>query len=646
MTELITRRILIPDGYEDLSVWPDVNVELLDATDAELFKSKRTAIRSYLIGKKKLTDIAQDHNISMSEIVRLAKRCMETHPDGRIWGFRVLTKYTHTKKYERNANIDQSSNGYAGAFTRLLDVYPSVKTLIDTRILKRIYKGRLKVGKVSIKRLQKDFVDELKRLGVTGYPLDCKEQGLRSLTNYVKKLKQENLVEKAEVFDGEDISMVLENTGKGISPKLIQRPFKRVECDEHKIDLITTICMPLPFGGYKYITLPRFWIIVVEETKSTAVLGYHIALKPHYSKLDIQRAIARCFESKYRRAKVIPEFNKIPGGLPVDLLPDLQWVAWDDFLYDRHLTHKAQAVKHTLIKKVGCIPTMGKARTPIRRPYIERFFEALEEKLHQLPNTTGSHPKDPSRVQPEKSAIKYGITAEEITELLDVIIAEYNVNTDRPTLGYRSPIQIIEQDMISRETDGLPYRKVPPNYQKHIEIVGQTYLVPIKNAGNKRRPHINFLHQRYTNDVLANSPELVGKNIKILVDPDDLRYVTAYLPSGKELGYLQAHGDWGIIPHTMETRKDYYKDENKDLRARVNEEDALSIYLMALAERALSKRRDASRWASAMNIISSKNIEEVGSLLNGQSSRQPSETMSQKKYNIPPRRSIRVIVEE
>ena len=75
----------------------------------------------------------------------------------------------------------------------------------------------------------------------------------------------------------------------------------------------------------------------------------------------------------------------------------------------------------------------------------ERFFKTLETGgFHRLPGTTGSNSKDLKRNQPEKESIKYYITYNDICELLEYLIAEYN-NSAHSSLENQTPLQVMER---------------------------------------------------------------------------------------------------------------------------------------------------------------------------------------------------------
>jgi putative transposase len=70
-----------------------------------------------------------------------------------------------------------------------------------------------------------------------------------------------------------------------------------------------------------------------------------------------------------------------------------------------------------------------------------------------------------------------------------------------------------------------------------------------------RRPYIQFEDERYTSEVLARSPDLIGIELTLIVNTNDLRTITAFLPNGAEFGVLAAMGKWARTPHTLATRR-------------------------------------------------------------------------------------------
>lgn len=71
------------------------------------------------------------------------------------------------------------------------------------------------------------------------------------------------------------------------------------------------------------------------------------------------------------------------------------------------------------------------------------------------------------------------------------------------------------------------------------------------------RPHINLFQVRYTSDVLAASSALLGKELRIYYNSDDLRIVRAFLADGSDLGYSRRREPEGDPPRPEATPRDH-----------------------------------------------------------------------------------------
>jgi len=59
--------------------------------------------------------------------------------------------------------------------------------------------------------------------------------------------------------------------------------------------------------------------------------------------------------------------------------------------------------------------------------------------------------------------------------------------------------------------------------------------------------------------VLAASGALLGRDLRVYYNSDDLRSVRAFLSDGSELGILKAQGAWGEIRHDLKLRREIMK---------------------------------------------------------------------------------------
>lgn len=80
------------------SLWVSVNISLLTNSNLIRFVNLKTAICAYLNGEK-VAEICSTHQITRQRLVTIIKRCLNDHPDGRLWGWRALIPYV---RYSRD----------------------------------------------------------------------------------------------------------------------------------------------------------------------------------------------------------------------------------------------------------------------------------------------------------------------------------------------------------------------------------------------------------------------------------------------------------------------------------------------------------------------------------------------------------------
>jgi AraC-like DNA-binding protein len=137
------QRESIPVELRDWSVWPIVDDLSLDDEQRKAYQCREKAIR-YFVGnpEMRIADICRATGVSTSTLYRLFERCCEKHPDGRIYGFRGLIRYQRVARYSRTKPIARSGvkekGGAAGAFSMLLDRYPSLEVFLVKELKRRI----------------------------------------------------------------------------------------------------------------------------------------------------------------------------------------------------------------------------------------------------------------------------------------------------------------------------------------------------------------------------------------------------------------------------------------------------------------------------------------------------------------------------
>ena len=331
--------------------WPDVDVDALAPDQRDLFVARRRAVDAYLGGESTLQQIQRDTGIATGNILRLAERCVQIHKDGRIWGYRALIGYQRISEYHRRAPIvpdpsnPSNNTGLAGAFGYLLGHHPQLQQFIEDLYLKR-KRGHSRIiheTKITTERLHKRFLDECRRLGIKEdeYPFTQREQGLRSLYEYIRTLKETNMIAAVRARGRKEDAQLLNDIGTGPSPIRPTRPFQSIEFDGHHLDMHMTIEIPSPHG-FQFVLIKRIWLLVILDLYSEAVLGYHISLNFEYNRYDILRCILYALTPPPVAPQIIEDLSFPQNGrVPNDVFPELHWTAWDEQKLDNAMAHRA-----------------------------------------------------------------------------------------------------------------------------------------------------------------------------------------------------------------------------------------------------------------------------------------------------------------
>lgn len=410
----MTKKRLLEDaniGVEnlDISKWPQVFVNMLSPEDKQIFLRRKLAVEMYMKDESTLRKIEETTGIRRKELHSFIRRCFQFDENGIIWGFRALIPQKRLTNYQRTEllvpNDINTKPKLTGAFQLLLYTYPSIKETIDT-----LYLGRNKRSAaepvIRVKHLHRKFLEACREAGikVTEYPFITQDKGKRALERYVKKLESNNFAEAAKRY-GEDAASVAGSTGTGNqNHHMIIRPFERVQFDGHRIDAIFTITFHTPEGDEIVEVLNRIWLLLLIDVATRVVLGYHISYNYEYSASDVLQCVRNAIVPWQPKQLTIPGL-KYPEkiGFASGLIKETEWGLWDELYFDNGKANLANMVRERLTHTIGCAVNAGPIKMPVRRSIIERFFQTLEENgFHRFPSTTGSHPRDPRRRDPEK----------------------------------------------------------------------------------------------------------------------------------------------------------------------------------------------------------------------------------------------------
>ncbi len=166
----------------------------------------------------------------------------------------------------------------------------------------------------------------------------------------------------------------------------------------------------------------------------------------------------------------------------------------------------------------------------------------------------GSGPADPCRRDPVGRAVRDCIEQEELIELTDVLVANYNATPSRG-LGNQSPLQVVAAHVASRRVPWLP-RMAPPQTAFAPKLGVAVEFPFVRGALRKgRAPYVQIDGSEYSSPELSKRYDLIGRRVCVHVNEWDMRTARIYETSGQSLGELKARGTWSLTKHSRADRK-------------------------------------------------------------------------------------------
>jgi hypothetical protein len=257
-----------------------------------------------------------------------------------------------------------------------------------------------------------------------------------------------------------------------------------------------------------------------------------------------------------------------------------------------------------LCEFVGCLADAGPKHSPDERPYIERFFGTIAGRLSsRLPGYTGSHIRDLRRALSDpKGDLRLYVSLDELAELVEYGISGYN-GTPHRGLNNSTPLEAMEYFVRRRETMLVWLAEHQRRTLCLMQSARQCRVRAYLQQGV--RPHINLYGVRYTNAVLATSTQLIGQQLLIYINADDLRSVRAFLSDGGELGVLEAQGAWHVAPHNLKLRQEILRQPGKRRRDANLAANPIEAYVDDKMRQAKRTRKAATELAHATRLLGS-----------------------------------------
>lgn len=575
------------DLRQSRDLWNDVNLDVLSENIRQKYLTRKRAVDLYIDGISPSIIVAET-GISNSEIIRLVRKCILLDKNQYPIGYAALIP---NKK-----NVKQT-----GKLQKLFVQHPTLETFVLGN-----YFGDNKYTlehNMNIRTLQEKFLQECIRLQIQDYefPFTLKDKGYILLYRYIKQIeteKQENTIRR----EGRDTRQKFESTGYGETNSLTSlNPYGIVQIDGHKIDMLYSVEWENEQGEVVCMPATRAWLIVVIDVATRAIIGYSVSPYENYNKQDVLMAVHNSIVP-HERIDFIHECFKYPenGGYPSLAISETQWAMFDMIMLDNAKSHLANKTVNKFLNTINCTVNFGSVATPETRGIVERFFKTLETGgFHRLPGTTGSNIRDIKRNKPEKESVKYHITYNDICELLEYLIAEYN-NSAHSSLENQTPLQVMERRI--QQAGMYPY-VVPVALRKNIEKL--TYFTEERTVrggySTGSKPHISYLGTKYHAYDRKIPMDMINKKAYIEVNPADVSHVDLFDSDGVFIANLIAAGEWGKRPHSLRTHQAALKRKNRNKENNGIFSPDLSIYEEQLRENSKKSRRERTKAAIIEN---------------------------------------------
>ena len=543
-----------------------------------VFEQRERAVYAYLRNEH-LADIERSTGVNRASLTRLIGRCLAPHDDGRIQGLRALIPHSRAKGYRRlkRASRRPTRGGLSGALGQLFDRFPELPRIIEREIagsrLGMSVNGRL----FGLRDVQHKLIGALRvaKLPASEYPLNYDEMGYRSLSVWIRKrLELRVPIRRASsVEDAWDATTL---------------PYSVVELDGHKLDLRLRVRYIDTTGVSIDIESERLFVITLIDVCTRVVLGWQLVPAPEYDHHDVLSALQSALQPRRKRQEfVIPGIGYHPeAGFVADILPELNFACWDTLKVDNAASHLTEDTFEPICRFAGCRLEAGPVGSPTVRPFIERFFGTLTERMsRKVHGTTGRSPDDPLAKRGRAVPVPLLITLPELEELLDVSIANYHA-TPHDGLHGRTPLEALQLAIGNLAT---PVRTLPPALRGRLHQLQSVHMATVRGNVARSVPlYVSLYGARYTNEVLQRTSGLNQQRIRVYINPNDVREVWAYLPNGADLGRLYVQDGWRYSRHTLRLRRRILRERRIGKLRFAGEQDPVQIF-------AESQRRQGSR---------------------------------------------------
>lgn len=553
-------RASLPAELRRAAGWPSIDPTQLDEPDLELFERLKKGVEMYIAGGK-IRDALARLNLTYEQVQRAVDRCVTTHEDGRLFGFRALLPNVRVRRYQRRkpvrAREPGSKGGYSGALCQLFQKHPDIEVGLAEYLLTRRREGGAEEARIRQSDVHEYFIELCAKAGVGHheYPYTVTQLGKGAIRKYTISFFDAHYDVIAEAQYGH-AAFAKSRTGKGYRSRLTATaPFDVIEVDEHRAHFIGAMLIRTA-SGWRYIPIRRIVLITVTDRRSGAVLGYHAVFKREVDSDDLLAAIQNALDRWAPRDFYLPGQSYDEGaGFASGRDDRLVNCGWSTLLFDNALVHLAKDVIDRVRALVGCDISYGPVRRFERRAIGELVFKRLSEQgFERVRSTTGSKAGDGRRRDAERFAKATRMSMGAALDLIELAIAHYNHTETKRCEGV-SALDFLE-DWVA-DPDGGTLAPQLPERPAHVPALNIS-VVAVNVTGSRKtgtRPRVYFEGEYYTCPEFAKRWKLIGTPAIAHADPNNIRTIELYSLKGAWLATLIAPDDWGEESHSRDIRR-------------------------------------------------------------------------------------------
>ena len=554
------RRLSIPKNWRDTSKWDRPVLSLHPNSVRAIYGRHERALELYAadasfseIELKTSAAYMGDPTLpaaglSRHDVARLIRRALRPNGRGGIIGFFAAIPDLRVASYTRKApsvndRILGGRGGLSGSFGKLITDYPKLGVFIKKALLGAEPVPQTRASIRAIHRRAKKYLIEELKFTQDQYPLNTRTCGYQSFRKFCAALIEINERGWVSARGGETAATRLA-VGTGFDPILpCLRPFEFGEIDYHTVDDICEIMIETEKGMIPML-IKRIHVGAIIDNNVHAAVGCHVSLEQEITTDDFLSTLQSSIAPPEKETRLF-RFEITADGyhLPNQLEPALAYQCFSILSVDGALANKSNEAVNAVIEICGGIVKLSGPRQWYSRALVERLFlEMTARGIQLLPSTTGSHPRDSKRDDPDAKAIKFRISLTDLISCLQAVIRHWN---ETPSAGimYCAPMESLRYALESSSSKYI-WAPLPKERQTDSRIMYHSHECRIGGSKIKgRRPYVECHGAIFRSPELANAWNLIGESAILYVNRTDIRFATHLILADGSRQFLELKPD-------------------------------------------------------------------------------------------------------